>query len=161
VIELLNNLLEVLREETTRYRNLKLLAEQQRELLVAGRVESLQDNVRLEEKEVFVLGPLVAKRNELLGKLAKTHRVASIDLKEVLKRAPVEIVEDLKKAVVDLGRSARDLENVNKGNEKLLNNAMSYVNFSLKVITSGGKKQAFRPSASTEGKGPSLVDRVV
>jgi len=161
VIELINKLLEVLRDETTRYRNLKSLAEQQRELLVAGRVEALPENVRLEEKDVFALSPLVAKRNEILGKLAKLHRLASMDLKELLKRAPIETVEDLKRAVMDLGRAARDLETVNKGNEKLLNNAMSYVNFSLKVITSGGKKQAFRPSASTEEKGPSLVDRVV
>lgn len=159
--ELIRNLLVALREEAARYRNLKSLAEQQKELLVAGRVETLPENVRLEEKEVFALSPLIARRNEILEKMAKANRLASMDLEEALKRAPVESAEEFKSAVVDLVNAAKQLEETNRSNEKLLNNALSYVNFSLKLITSGGKRKNFLPSTTTEEKGPSFVDRVI
>ncbi len=154
-------LVESLREEAARYRNLKLLAEQQKELLVAGLVDALPENVRLEEKEVFALGPLVARRNEMLAKMAKAHRLASMDLKGAIEKAPLESVEELKAAVLDLASAAQKLEETNRGNEKLLNNALSYVNFSLKLITSGGKRKHFLPSPAAEEKRPSFVDRVV
>ncbi|HJT23782.1 MAG TPA: hypothetical protein VJ873_04360, partial [bacterium] len=68
--ELVLSLVETLNQESGHYRRLAVLAEQQRELLVAGKVDVLPENLRLEEKEVFALGPLVAGRNGLLEKMA-------------------------------------------------------------------------------------------
>jgi hypothetical protein len=54
------------------------------------------------------------------------------------------------------------LDEINRTNEKLLSNALSYVNFTLKLIASGGKKKAFSPSITKEEeKTPAFVDRVV
>jgi flagellar biosynthesis/type III secretory pathway chaperone len=161
VNELIQSLIETLKKEAGHYRSLAVLAEGQKELLVAGKVESLPENVRLEEKEVFALNPLVAQRNELLAQMAKAYRVKSLSLSEALQKAPVESIEEFKKAVIELVQSAKILEEINQSNEKLLNNALSYVNFTLKIIANGGKKKAFSPSATREEETSSFVNRIV
>jgi hypothetical protein len=161
--ELIRSLIECLKKETERYRKLEVLAVQQKDLLVAGNVEALHENIRLEEKEVFALNPLVGERNELLSKIAKISGMKRIDLEGVFKKCPINQVEEFKKAVIELVQGARRLEGINKGNEKLLKNALSYVDFTLKIINDGGKKRTAYPSAglSTQEKKSSLVNRVV
>ncbi len=161
--ELIRSLIECLKKETEHYRKLIVLASQQKDLLVTGKVDSWKENFRLEEKEVFALSPLIGKRNEILFNIAKTNKMKTIDLEGVLKKCPIEEVEDFKTAVIELGQAAKRTEEINKGNEKLLKNALSYVNFTLKIIKSGGKKKSFSPVmklASEENK-PSFINRVV
>jgi len=159
--ELIQPLIDCLKEETIRYRKLVELANQQRDLLVSGKTDLLPENVRLEEKEVFALGPLIAKRNELLAQMGMAYHLKTLSLTEALQKAPVEFIEDFKKAVIELIQSAKRLEETNQGNEKLLQKAVSYVNFTLKAIANGGKKQSFSPSAGLEEKKSSFVDRTV
>jgi hypothetical protein len=161
--ELIRSLIECLKKETERYRRLEVLAVQQKDLLVAGKVDALQENIRLEEKEVFALNPLVGERSELLSKIAKIEGMKVIDLEGVLKKCPIDQIEDFKKAVIELIQGAKRLEGINKGNEKLLKSALSYVNFTLKIINDGGRKKSFYPSVApkAEENRPSLVNRVV
>ena len=93
--------------------------------------------------------------------MAKLHRVKSLTLAGALQRAGVENIEDFKKAVLDLVRSAKSLDEVNKVNSKLLDNALSYVNFTLKIVADGGRKKTFSKSLATEEKKSSFVNRVV
>lgn len=159
--ELIQKLIECLNQETARYRNLAVLVEQQKDYLVTGEMGRLSGNVRLEEKEVFALSPIVHARNELLAQMAKQHHLKSMNLTEALERAPLEWVEELKTAVIELVQSAKRLEKINKSNEKLLNNAMSYVKFTLSIIANGGKKKIFSPRLTLEEKNSSYVNRVV
>jgi hypothetical protein len=155
-------LIECLKKETAHYRNISVLARQQKDLLVAGDVDVLPANVRLEEKEVFALGPLIARRNDLLKEIAASLGLKNINLAEAVQKAPVEVVEEFKAAVMDLVQSARGLEDINRGNEKLLKNALSYVDFTLKVIADGGKKKTFYSASSgAEEKKSTFVNRVV
>jgi flagellar biosynthesis/type III secretory pathway chaperone len=159
--ELIQLLIECLKEEAGHYRKLMQLAEQQKELLIDGKTDVLPENVRLEEKEVFALGPLIARRNELLTQMGKLHQLKTLSLTDALQRVPVEFIEEFKKAVIELVQTAKRLEEANQRNEKLLQNALSYVNFTLKIIANGGKKQAFSPSATLEEKKSSYINRIV
>lgn len=160
--DLIRALIECLEQETACYRQLASASEQQKELLVEGKVEALPENVRAEEKVVFALGPLKAKRTELLAKMAKAHGVRSMSLSDALKGIPIEWVEEFKKAVLELVQAAKHLDEISRTNEKLLNNALSYVNFTLKLIANGGKRKAFSPSLTKEEESkPSFVNRVV
>jgi hypothetical protein len=159
--ELVSSLIAFLGQETEHYRRLFVMAEEQKELLIEGKIEVLPENVRMEEKVVFALGPLIAKRNDLLSQMARILGMKTMSLTEILKKAPLEFIEDLKKAVIELVQSAKQLEEVNSGNEKLLNNAISYVDFTLKIIADGGRKKVFSPSSTKEAPVSSFVDRVV
>lgn len=160
-MDLIESLIESLKEETGHYRQLAILADQQRELLVTGKMECLSENLRLEEKEVFALGPLVAGRNGLLEKLAKLHQLKTMSLGGALEKCPQELAGDLKKAVAELVGSAKKLEEINRINEKLLGNALSEVNFTLRLIHSGGKVKTLTAPRTAEEKKPSFVNRVI
>ena len=156
------SLAECLKKEKCHYLTLIELAKSQNELLVAGKVEPLTENTRLEEKEVFALGPLVAERKELLAKMAMDFQVKDLGLDEAVKRCPVDEVEDFKKAVIELIQSAKKLEEISSGNEKLLNNALTFANFTLRVINDGGKKRNFVPKATLkEENRPQFVNRII
>ncbi len=159
----MRSLISCLKKETEHYRNLAILAAQQKDLLVAGKADSWKENFRLEEKEVFALNPLVGERNELLSKIAKANGLKTIDLEGVLEKCPIEAVEDFKTAVIELIQAAKHTEEINKGNGKLLKNALSNVNFTLKIIKNGGKKRSFSPALklTSEENRPSFVNRVV
>lgn len=160
--ELILSLIDTLRREAEHYRKLAVLADHQRELLVAGKMESLPENLRQAEKEVFALGPLSAGRTELLSKIAQAHQLKKMSLSEAVQRCPVEQVEEFKATVMELVRSAKKLEEINQTNEKLLGNALSYVNFTLRLIRNGGKIKKTSPAFRTqEETKPSFVNRVV
>jgi hypothetical protein len=160
--ELYQALMEGLRQEADHYRNLSILAEQQKEILMSGKTESLPANVRLEEKEVFNLGPLVALRNESLQKIAKGMGRKKITLSQAMEKAPLEISQSFREAVVNLVKNARGLEEVNRGNDKLLKNALSFVNFTLKAIASGGRpKKMMLNETAAQKPASSFVNRVV
>jgi hypothetical protein len=161
VNELLFLLIESMKEEAVCYRRLALLAQDQRELLMAGNAGLLTQNIRLQEKQVFVLTPILGHRNEMLAKLAKMLGVKKIDLVGVAKKVPVEIAEEFNKVFEELVQSAKELASVNSISAKLLDNAMKFSKFTLKVIREGGKKKSFSMSAAGENKQPSFVNRVV
>lgn len=159
--DLIYSIVECLNRETDCYVRLAVLAEGQKDLLVAGDVDALPQNIRLEEKIVFALGPTIARRNELLAQMAKALGLKKINLTEAIQKAPLEAVEELKKAVMELVRSAKQLEEINRGNEKLLNNGLAYVDFTLKLIANGGKKKTFAPSLAKEERKSSFVNKIV
>ena len=159
---LFHSLTESLKKEMVHYQKLIELAQIQKDLLVAGKVEPLTENTRLEEKEVFALGPLVAERKELLVKMAIDFHVKDLGLDEAVQRCPVDEVEDFKKTVIELVQAARRLDEISQGNEKLLSNALSFANFTLRVINDGGKKKNFVPKATLkEENRPQFVNRVI
>ncbi len=128
---------------------------------MSGKVETLPDNVRLEEKEVFALGPLSGRRNDVLKKLAQIYKLQKVSLTELIVRCPLEVVEELKKSLLELTQAAKKLEEFNQRNEKLLNNALSYVNFTLKIVADGGVKKSFYPGHDPEMNRRSFVNRTV
>ncbi len=131
-------LIEVLHREAARYRELAKLAGEQKEVLISGKLESLPGNVKRQEKEMFALGPLGDERMKALKTAALALRISKPTLQEVTDRCPVESREALKSAVREVVEAARALDAGNKGNAKLLENAVSYVNFTLEALQGKG-----------------------
>ena len=158
--ELFLLLIECLKEEAVCYRQLSHLAEAQKELLISGNMDTVPENVRLQEKQVFALTPIIGRRNELLAKMAKLNAVKAMGLTDVLKKAPLDVVEEFKKALIELVQSGKKLGEANQNSEKLLNNAISFNDFTLKVMQDGGKQRSFMSSAVKEDRKSSFVNRI-
>ncbi len=149
-------------EEAECYRQLVVLAGRQKELLVAAQIQELPVNVRLEEKQVFILGPLVSRRNELLQEIAKSLGMKTMSLSQAVEKAPEDVAKRFRESVLALVDSAKRLESVNQGNDKLLKNALSYVNFTLKAISAGGRPAvAARMDKGIEKPASSFLNRKV
>lgn len=155
-------LMECLAEETRCYRQLLVLARRQKEILVAAEIQELPSNVRMEEKQVFLLGPLAARRNELLEKIARSLGVKKMDLSGAIEKAPGEVSGAFREAALLLAKTARELEAVNQGNDKLLKNALAYVNFTLRAVATAGRPSAMtRVDRPLERPAASFVNRKV
>src|SRR5690349_17012491 len=86
--ELVLALIETMEKETVHFRRLIELGETQKEILISGKIEPLTANIRLQEKEVFALGPLSANRAELLSKIGVLAGHIKMDLKQVTQVVP-------------------------------------------------------------------------
>jgi flagellar biosynthesis/type III secretory pathway chaperone len=144
-------LADVLRQEASRYRELGKLAKEQKEILVTGRMEDLPVNVKKQEKEMFALGPLSDERRKALEAAALSLRITKPTLKEVAERCPAEQAEGLRESLKEVVEAARTLDMSNKGNTKLLENAVSYVNFTLEALQGKGmaKIPNYQPETGT------------
>jgi hypothetical protein len=161
VNELFFLLIESMKEETACYRRLALLARDQKELLIAGNVNVLPGNTRLQEKQVFALTPIIGRREEILAKLAKMCGVKKMNLTAAAKKVPAEVAEDFKNTMAELTQAAKELSSVKDLSAKLLDNAVKFTKFTLKAIRDGGKKKSFSIAAVMEDKRSSFVNRVV
>lgn len=160
--DLFKELADRMNEEAECYRQLVVLAGRQKELLVAAQIQELPVNVRLEEKQVFILGPLVSRRNELLQEIAKSLGMKTMSLSQAVEKAPEDVAKRFRESVLALVDSAKRLESVNQGNDKLLKNALSYVNFTLKAISAGGRPAvAARMDKGIEKPASSFLNRKV
>jgi hypothetical protein len=161
-IQLYEELSDCMDKEAGCYRQLVVLARRQKELLVAAKIQELPVNVQQEEKQVFSLGPLVSRRNELLQEIAKSLEMKTMNLSQAMEKAPGEVAVGFWEAALRLVESAKELESVNQGNDKLLKNALSYVNFTLKAISAGGRPSvAARMEKGTEKPASSFLNRKV
>ena len=73
----------------------------------------------------------------------------------------MEIVEELKTAVIELVHSARELETINQGNEKLVDNALSLADMTLKALVGRERSSSKSHTAQNVDAGSSFVNRVV
>src|ERR1035441_527652 len=161
MIELYLKLIDELKREKACYLRLTSLTLEQKECLILGDVNKVAENLRKQEKEVFALSPLLGERNDLISILAKSLQLAESSLAVVLKKAPMEIVEDLKKATIELVQTARELETINQGNEKLAHNALSLADVTLQALASKGRPKSAGPMAKNAQVESSFVNRVV
>jgi hypothetical protein len=161
-ILLYEQLSDCMDKEAGCYRQLVVLARWQKELLVAAKIQELPVNVQLEEKQVFSLGPLVSRRNELLQEIAKLLEMKTMNLSQAMEKVPGDVAVRFREAALRLVESAKELESVNQGNDKLLKNALSYVNFTLKAISAGGRPSvAARIEKGIEKPASSFLNRKV
>lgn len=161
MIELYQKLVDELKKEKACYARLSSLTLEQKQSLISGELEKVAENLKKQEKEVFALSPLLGERNDLLVALGKAHRLSNATLAQVLQKAPLEIVEELKTAVIELVHSARELESINQGNEKLVHNALSLADMTLKALVGRGRSPSKSHPAQNVDAGPSFVNRVV
>jgi hypothetical protein len=161
MIELYQRLVDELKKEKACYMRLLSLTSEQKKFLISGDLDKVAENLKKQEKEVFALSPLSGERNDLLAAFGKAHRLSKATLAQVLQKAPLEIVEELKTAVIELVHSARELEAVNQGNEKLAHNALSLADITLKALRGRGRDKASFPAGKKAEAGPSIVNRVV
>jgi hypothetical protein len=161
MIEQYQQLVTELKTEKACYVRLASLALEQKQFLVSGELDKVAENLKRQEKEVFALSPLLGERNDLSAALGKAHKTSDTTLAQIIQNAPLEIVEELKMAVIDLVRSARNLEDINQGNEKLANNALSLADMTLKALARKGRPNSGSQFAKKEETKSSFVNRVV
>ena len=137
-------LIKVMKEQLEAYKELLHLAEEKTDTLVQGNVKLLGEITEIEQNLILKLGKLEEERFELVKQIAKTHNKDAADVKaDFFKNvlSPEEtkafsgIYDELKSVLPEI-------EEKNRRNEQLINNALDYINFSIKLITDTGEAKA-------------------
>lgn len=138
----------ILRKEAELYRSLKPLVEEQKKFLLSGKVELLPENVRKQEKILFSLQPIVEKRRAWMAQ--------EEDFRNSLKTDA-----ELQEAFREVQEAAKALDRLQRENEKLLENAKEYVEFTLRTLAGEKEKPVGTKEKKPEVSRPAFLDRVV
>jgi flagellar biosynthesis/type III secretory pathway chaperone len=139
-----DNLIKVLEYEHKLFGQLLEIADKKTGVVVKGEIETLQELVGKEQKLVNELGKLSEARDKIVGQISKglgkkPEELILTDLAAVLPAEQANrfsAIRDKLKAVVDKLQSKNDL------NQRLLKNALDYVDFTLNLLTQPGPQSA-------------------
>lgn len=128
------DLIEELQQEVGCYRDLLKLLVAQKEILISGKLEGLQENVRQQEKIMFSLSPMAELRQKSLEGVGKSLGLKKSTVADVAGRLPEEQSELLRATVKELLGTVHDLDVVYKTNGQLLENAQAYTKFTMEAM---------------------------
>lgn len=133
----MENLNKVLEYESRLYKQLLTIAENKTGIVVKGELESLQTLVEQERKLVGELSKLQDVREKILVQIAKDagKNPDELTLAEITALLPKEQGQKLSKFREQLKDTISQLANKNDLNQKLIQNALDYVDFSLNLLT--------------------------
>lgn len=141
---MMDQLVEILAEQTERYEELLGLAQEKRDIIINNEIEALQKINHLENLVMSQNQKLEKKRQALVADMALVLNQKEADLTlakmiELMKgkeeQAPLEEARDRIKKVLD------ELKEVNSLNGELIQNALDYIEFSTNLMRSSTGQQ--------------------
>lgn len=132
-----DNLIKVLDYENKLYRKLLSIAESKTDIIINGELESLQNLIGKEQKLTDELGRLNNVREQIIEQIAAGagKNPKELTLSELEQLFPGERAEKLSSLKEKLKDIIGKLNVKNDLNQKLIQNALDYVEFSLNLIT--------------------------
>lgn len=137
-------LIKVMEEQFQAYRELLHIGNEKTDVLVNGDIKALNEITEKEQNLILKLGKLEEERFELVKQIAKLHNKDASEIKAEFFKTILDereaktftaIYDDLKTVLLEI-------ETQNRRNEKLIKNALDYINFSIKLLTDTGASKA-------------------
>lgn len=155
---MMDQLVEILSEQTERYEELLGLAQEKRDVIINNDVESLQkinhlenmvisQNQKLEKKRQALVADMALVLNQKEDDLTLTKLIELMEGKE--EQPPLTKARDNIQAVLN------ELKEINTLNGELIQNALDYIEFSTNLMRSSTGKQ---PSAYFPGTDDMYLD---
>ncbi|MEQ6358100.1 FlgN protein [Thermoanaerobacter thermohydrosulfuricus] len=126
-------LVDVLRGETEIYKVLLDLAIKKTDIIIAGKVKELDEIVQIEKQLIKKLMELEEQREDILEKIDIEGKMTITDLIESISSEEAENLKDIK---YNLTNILKELEERNKLNAALIEQALEYINYSIQIISS-------------------------
>ncbi len=141
-------MLDNLKEQLQEYKQLLKFSEQKRSSLVTANMDELNLVVKAEETLIKTIGGLEVQRLEIQENLARTLNIPSEDLYwDNLKTiANPKTKEELEKITLELRKIINQLSEINSVNQKLLDQALKLVQFSVNVMAGETERTYVKPS---------------
>jgi len=138
--ELTTVLIEVMQEQLETYKELLDIGNKKTDVLVNGDIKALNDITQQEQNLIIKLGKLEDERFALVGEIAKLFGKDASQLKGDFFKSILDDNSSQKFAKIydELKEVLLEIQEQNDRNEKLIKNALDYINFSIKLITDAG-----------------------
>ncbi|NLN64334.1 MAG: flagellar protein FlgN [Clostridiaceae bacterium] len=157
-----DNLIKVLEYENKLYKQFFAIAEQKTDIVVKGDVEALQTLVGKEHKLAGELNKLSAVREQIFEQISKAigRNPKEMTLTDLIAHIPPEQASRVTQIRDELQKTIRQFTAKNDLNQKLIQNALEYVDFSLNLLTrdTPGATQYGRKGNETNVKNRGILD---
>jgi len=129
-----------MQEQLEAYKELFDIGNKKTEVLIKGDIKVLSDITQQEQKLIIKLGKLEDERYAIVKELARQFNKDASQLKGDFLKPILDENESQKFNAVcdDLKKILLEIQKQNDRNEKLIKNALDYINFSVKLITDAG-----------------------
>ncbi len=131
----IENLIKVLEYEDKLYKRLLSIAEKKTGIIIDGGIEDLQLLTGKEQRLSGELNQLGDVREQIMNQIEKGLGKNNVALSELISLIPKEQAEKLSKAGERLKETVNKLSGKNSLNQKLIQNALEYVDFSLNLLS--------------------------
>ncbi|NNG67700.1 flagellar protein FlgN [Caldanaerobacter subterraneus] len=150
-------LLGLLKEEMAIYEILLELATKKTDIIIHGKIKELDETVQMERNFIKKLVELEEKRENTLKEMGKGEGVT---ISEVIKSLPLEEAMEFNNVKERLSAVLKELEQRNDLNMALIEQALEYVNYSIKAISEALEedKGIYGEKGSSKGY-TSLIDK--
>jgi len=150
-------LLGLLKEEMAIYEILLELATKKTDIIIHGKIKELDETVQMERNFIKKLVELEEKRESTLKEMGKGEGVT---ISEVIKSLPLEEAAQFNNVKERLSAVLKELEQRNDLNMALIEQALEYVNYSIKAISEALEedKGIYGEKGSSKGY-TSLIDK--
>ncbi|MGI6485478.1 MAG: flagellar protein FlgN [Thermoanaerobacterales bacterium] len=162
VDRLYNALLDNLENQHESYSELLALADKKRDILIKGDIKLLEEITSIEQEIVIKLGKMEDEREYIISRIAEGCKkdVSEVDGKFLESMIPEEKAFFFKEQKEKLKAVLHELAEKNKTNERLINKALEYIQYSLRVITEAGRQETgYNACGNPENKSVNFIDR--
>jgi flagellar biosynthesis/type III secretory pathway chaperone len=161
-MELVEKLTDILTKENDIYETLFKISNNKTDLIVSGKVNELENIVKIEQSLVLKIAKLEDQREKIVEAMSATlgKKPESITVSELVEHLGQENSVELKACQDKMLKNIKNLKNNNELNSKLIKNSLEYIDFSINMMTSiGTVTNSYGSSGSAdEAKKRSLFD---
>ncbi|MFW5648201.1 MAG: flagellar protein FlgN [Candidatus Alkaliphilus sp. MAG34] len=156
---------DTLIKENEMYKGVLKLAEEKMEAIIKGDIKTLEDITKKEQKSIMSMNTFEKIRRSVLANIAVELKIQEdFTVSELLLFLGEDVGNDIDKLRYKLLETIDSLKEVNKNNERLINQNLQYINFNLEILTQSsedGNKYNSKASENKKVKPINLFDAKV
>lgn len=133
---ILEDLVEILEEESKTYSQLLQIARKKKEIIVHGKVNDLEKLVKVEQACIIHVGKLENRREDAINEVCRELGVSAEDItiSGLSEKVGKESSKKLEKNRQEILNTVKELKSENEINSKLIKNSLEYIDFSLNLM---------------------------
>ncbi len=136
--QLVKSLIDILNQENDIYDTLYKISNNKKELIIGGKVNELENIVKIEQSLIIKISRLEDEREEIVGKLCGLlgQKPEEVTISWLATQLGAREAEQLDKCRNRMLKNINALKDNNELNSKLIKNSLEYIDFSINMMTS-------------------------
>ncbi len=136
--ELVRQLVNILNQENDIYDTLFKISNNKKELIIGGKVNELENIVKIEQSLVIKISKLEDEREKVVGELCSLlgQKPEDVTISWLTNKLGTEEASQLKVCQEKMVKKINELKDNNELNSKLIKNSLDYIDFSINMMTS-------------------------
>ncbi len=138
--QMINELMSILEQEARVFDDVLRISKNKTDLITGGKVNELENIVKLEQALVLQMGRLENRREELVSQISDQIKVkpSEITISQIAKLLKNDQTDKLTKLQNRINNLINELKNTNDLNSKLIKNSLEYIDFSINLMAGMG-----------------------